>query len=70
MNSLTLAGYTMTKGKRVHHISYNPPYINSPSSSLITSPISPETADSGVIANTYIIDYITPENKQEMTSSL
>ena len=55
----------MTKGKRVHHISYN-----SPSSSLITSSISPETADSGVIANTYVIDYITPENKQEMTSSL
>ena len=60
----------MTKGKRVHHNGYNYLYINSTLFSLITSLISTETGDSGVIANTYVIDYSIPENKQEMTNSL
>ena len=61
---------TMTKGKRVHPHGYNPLYINSPSSPLITSPISVETTNNGVITNTYVIDCNSPENRQEMASSL
>ena len=55
----------MTKGKRVHLNGYNPVYINSPSSSFITSTISAETAD-----NEKRLDYKSTDNKQEMASSL
>ena len=61
---------TMTNGKRVHFHGYNPLYTNSPSSPLITSPISIKTANNGVIVDTYVIDCSIPKNRQEMASSL
>ena len=61
---------TMTNGKRVHFHGYNPLYTNSPSSPLITSPISIKTANNGVIFDTYVIDCSIPKNRQEMASSL
>ena len=48
-------------GKKVHPKGYNPFYINSPTFPSITSPISAETDNNGVIANIYLIDCKAPK---------